>query len=580
MHGYMLPCGCSKPQYGGLVRRHVFINQLKAKGWPVAAIDLGELGPTKGIKEQRELKFQYSMKALDLMGYDAIGMGNSEMLMPLTDALSLYSLQQKVAHPRPLVSSVDDQKRWYHGLGARRFEIFGAGTPGTPRVGVLSLTGPHLADSLVKADRSLKFLDNSKQVFPQAQQAFAKAKVDMAVIMHHEYAKDAATGDIAGILKMETLRREKAELCALSWAAARKKNPAIPPLQLLMVLTEQSEPPSMLRRVPKTPTYILEIGHKGKYVGVVGVFRNNGGYDLQYELVLMEPKLDPAPGQKDAIIDVLEEYTRQVKAQDMLRKYIRSPHSLQVDPYVVKKYGGTRFAGSDVCAGCHFQEAAIHAKTRHAKAFASLENAKRPSLRQFDPECVVCHTTGFKHPEGYNDLPREVKQSLQEQKAPRDAIQKRLAKHNLELAHVGCESCHGPGLAHANHPKDKKLRELMNPFRPSKKEKDLVDTMQTNPNPIVRQEAAQAAKALFDRRMDRIDDFCMKCHDEENNVNRGRPFLQKWTQGTSPSSTIGRATSATSGCRRAMVPRMPPCRARRSNVPIALLAKGPPFHYE
>src|SRR5207244_102972 len=43
MHGYLLPCGCSEPQYGGLERRYNFIQSLKKRGWPVVAADLGDL---------------------------------------------------------------------------------------------------------------------------------------------------------------------------------------------------------------------------------------------------------------------------------------------------------------------------------------------------------------------------------------------------------------------------------------------------------------------------------------------------------------------------------------------------------
>src|SRR5262245_25400517 len=32
-HGYVLPCGCSSPQYGGLERRYNFLQTLKEKGW-------------------------------------------------------------------------------------------------------------------------------------------------------------------------------------------------------------------------------------------------------------------------------------------------------------------------------------------------------------------------------------------------------------------------------------------------------------------------------------------------------------------------------------------------------------------
>ena len=51
-------------------------------------------------------------------------------------------------------------------------------------------------------------------------------------------------------------------------------------------------------------------------------------------------------------------------------------------------------------------------------------------------------------------------------------------------------------------------------------------------DPAARQKAAQTAKTLFTRRMDRLDDFCQKCHDQENDVHWAQvPFLGKWVGG-------------------------------------------------
>src|ERR671932_217760 len=34
-HGYLQPCGCSDPQYGGFTRRYNLVQGLKERGWPV-----------------------------------------------------------------------------------------------------------------------------------------------------------------------------------------------------------------------------------------------------------------------------------------------------------------------------------------------------------------------------------------------------------------------------------------------------------------------------------------------------------------------------------------------------------------
>src|SRR5262245_61436935 len=46
-HGYVLPCGCSRPQYGGLERRYNFLKSLEQRGWPVVAVDLGDVPQTQ-----------------------------------------------------------------------------------------------------------------------------------------------------------------------------------------------------------------------------------------------------------------------------------------------------------------------------------------------------------------------------------------------------------------------------------------------------------------------------------------------------------------------------------------------------
>src|SRR5947199_1556928 len=50
-HGYLLPCGCSRPQVGGLERRHNFLQLLRGKGWPVAAVDLGDIPQHEGPRK-------------------------------------------------------------------------------------------------------------------------------------------------------------------------------------------------------------------------------------------------------------------------------------------------------------------------------------------------------------------------------------------------------------------------------------------------------------------------------------------------------------------------------------------------
>jgi hypothetical protein len=492
------------------------IDELKAKGWDIVGMDIGELAPTTGIPRQRELKIEYTLKALDLMGYKTYGLGAHELNMGLVRFLGIHSLNNP---PRPVASTLGGAKQF----GVHAEVIVHGDQKAGPRIGVLSLTGPDLEDALNKNnDKDLKFLNNQGAVLPGIQKslASAKPKVDLAVMFYHESPANAANP-----IQADVARRTKAELTAKSWEAARKANKNIPPLGIIAIVTDEPEPPFGMTPVRDTPTHILEIGHKGKYVGAIGFYKNGKKLDMKYEVVLIDPSYQPKPGKKNTVLDLLQEYAKRVEKEDLLDKYIRTPHPTQVDAHIQKKYGGAHYVGSDACKKCHKAAFNTWQNTDHAqKAFRTLVNATQPALRQFDPECVVCHTTGFKHNEGWNELPREELDALVKQKANVGAIKLALNARNARLEAVGCESCHGPGSAHVTSKNDRdgdvRVDELINPFRPTKQEVAAADDADNPMNPVnIREKATAKGKLLFTKRMAMIEGFCQKCHDEENDVN-------------------------------------------------------------
>ena len=82
-----------------------------------------------------------------------------------------------------------------------------------------------------------------------------------------------------------------------------------------------------------------------------------------------------------------------------------------------------RIAGSATCLACHAQDATIWHASHHASAWRTLV-AKGSEV---DPSCQQCHTTGYGLPGGFD---------------------RRGAPGADGLVGVGCESCHGPSLAH------------------------------------------------------------------------------------------------------------------------------------
>lgn len=94
--------------------------------------------------------------------------------------------------------------------------------------------------------------------------------------------------------------------------------------------------------------------------------------------------------------------------------------------------GQSAYVGSSACKECHQKEFDQWSHTSHAAAFNTLLTVGR----QFYPECVSCHVTGFGSSSGYQ-------------------IGNSERKH---LAEVGCETCHGPGKGHTYTPLASNIR--------------------------------------------------------------------------------------------------------------------------
>lgn len=143
---------------------------------------------------------------------------------------------------------------------------------------------------------------------------------------------------------------------------------------------------------------VIHVANHGKTIG----WWAWGAADCRFDLI--PDSLPDAP----AVSALIAEYQRSLAATD-----------LPIDHG--ERSGG--YLGDATCTACHINAAAIHAASRHAHAFASLEKKGY----QADPECLRCHVTAFAQPGGYR--------------------RPDLALRDSRL-NVSCESCHGPGQAH------------------------------------------------------------------------------------------------------------------------------------
>jgi hypothetical protein len=442
-HGYLQPCGCTRPQYGGLARRFNFSQTLRDRGWPVVAVDLGDVAQKSA--PQTMLKYVTSMKALQLMHYTGVGIGHNELALDLSDVLAEFALNNDT--PRVLAANLTNRDQVDPADRVKAWTL--ADAKAGPRVGVAGVVAPSMAKGL-PGPTPIR-LDPVDKVLPQAIAQLSAQKAELLVLLFQ------------GPL-------DEAKACAAKF----------PQFQLILCHCREDEPPGDPDRVKDT--LIIRIGHKGRYVGVVGASRPRAAgqpFELRYQMVRLGEEFETPQGQdaKNPVHALLESYTREVRDRKFLAAYSRMPHPVQVE----KEYADAKYVGSERCQKCHDSEYKVWAASAHSHAYDTLVKATRPALRQYDGECVKCHVVGFEYQTGYTD-----------------------EKATAPLLHVGCESCHGPGSRHIANNFDEKLNALMNPWKPKPDEDD----------------------GARKRRLNQIDQFCQKCHDLDNDAHWD--FKKKW----------------------------------------------------
>jgi hypothetical protein len=481
-YGYLQPCGCSRPQLGGLERRANFIAAMKAAGWPVVGVDLGDLLPVAGVvPEQVIMKYTTTINALREMGYIGVGAGRAEFTNGFYRVLAEFA-EKKEQPPFTLAGNVGGL---VGGKVTSRAEAFpGPGKMpmvgltevaqvGSTTIGVTSVIGPTVA-------KAVDALGAKTLVGFTA----PKDSLDAAV---KELAMNAMKPQLNILLYQGTLDEAKGLV---------KSGPYFP---VIVCLSSDSEPPEMPQTANSAEgkqTLIVQIGYKGRYVGVLGAFKkSDGSYDLKYKLVplgemYVTPGDEMSARKTNPVLTLLDGYATQVKTQNLMGKFPQGPHPSQVQA----PKSNLTFIGSDKCATCHAAEWDKWKTTKHAHALDSLEKtARRPSQRNFDGECVVCHTTGFGYKTGYRD---DLTTTM--------------------LKHIGCESCHGPGSGHAAEPKDAKLLALQSPWRQNRTER-LPDaaTMESLAKLTLEQQD-QKLTPVQKRTITAVSQACMACHDSEN----------------------------------------------------------------
>jgi hypothetical protein len=415
--GYIEPCGCAglENQKGGLRRRATFLKQLRKQGWPVLAFDNG--GLIRRFGPQEEIKYSKAAEGLKLMDYKAVGFGPEDL------KLTTGAMLAAVTDTDIFVSA--------------NVGLFGLDSGYTPRVRVVEQGGMKVGVTAVLGDRQRTQVNNKDVAFMPAKEALEEV--------------------------VEELKEERCDLNVLLAHANIDETielaKAFPFFDIAVMAHGADEPPNEPKKIEGAKTRLIEVGPKGMYAIVLG-FYDDKRTPVRYQRVPLDHRFADA-----AEIDEL-----MVGYQDELKQLGWGGLGLHPKPN-----SDGKFVGSKACAECHQTEYDIWKSTPHAHATDTLKHAKPP--RQFDPECVSCHVTGwnaqkfFPYLSGYDSL-----------------------ETTPLLTGNGCENCHGPGAAHtaAERGKDKAAQRRL-------------------------REAMHATATGASKEMQR--DSCQRCHDHDNSIN-------------------------------------------------------------
>jgi len=347
--------------------------------------------------EQDRLKADVAIKCLNKIGYNAVVPGESEIFF---GRKALEGWQAACKAPFVLANAAEGQDK-----PAFRKPYTVYKTPGGVRVGIIGLLSPKLMPALLDRQLEVQLTDPTatlKRLGPRV-----RREADFVIVVAHTKEDEARA--------LAKLGSADVVLCTHS--------------DDKVVMPEKGSNTNEVdvagEKIGRT-IFVKSGVLRGWSVGRLDVEIENGkAASFRNRLFYLDRTYD----EDLEIVKLFVDYNERVKQmslsqdQKMRAQFDEIMRKRGFDP--AKRQRPKVFAGAAACKDCHSAAYEVWSKTRHARAFASLEKTKQ----EFDPECISCHTTGVMQRGGFTN-----------------------AKDTPELANVQCEACHGPGAGHAAKP--------------------------------------------------------------------------------------------------------------------------------
>lgn len=394
--GFLEPCGCSEGQRGGLARRLDLVQKLRAQGWPVELVDLGSLindPNTHGGPQETKIRFTYALKALEAMKYQALGIGPADLKLGVQEMVAQYLNLGDT--PKIVCANVRPDP----GLGLEsKFVPSLSLTTGDVKVGLTTIIDPE----------ALRPFENDPDL------ASMLVRTDPAEVV------PAILADLEKSTDTQILMVQGTPESAHKWAAL------FPGFEFVVATSATVDPRRDAETTNDGKTSIFSVGKKGEYVGILGLYKEDGKLTHRYRRIELNARYDKTTEPLKTMIDV--DFQDELRRAGVLEDYVRRSYVFNDSPT------GATYVSAETCKQCHPKTYDRWSKTKHAKAFDALTNGPRGN-HEFDADCVRCHSTGFEYRGGF----------ISAAKTP-------------SLKGNQCENCHGPGSKHSAEPDNELFR--------------------------------------------------------------------------------------------------------------------------
>jgi hypothetical protein len=358
-----------------LARRATFLNEIWDSGIEPLLIDAGDVMGNRSSKEKNQTEFL--LEQTGTFGYDAIGLGERDLNFGheyLAEVMERYGLPYTSANVR------------FADTGEFVVPEYRIVERNGIRFGICSVMDP-------------------------AQRIVSMSPTD------REYTVDDPVATLRELLPR--LREQSDTIVVLSHLGDRGTETLVRDVQGIDVALVGHTFRSYNREKIVGDTVLLAAVYDGRVIGRsdVHINREDGKVmSVQVKITSLEDKVKDDP----TMLAAVEGFLESVEAARLAQR-AAFPRELGDE--------AETFLGTHNCKTCHTGIYNEWRQTDHSRAFTAL----RARNMQNEPECLSCHTTGYRHYNGYDE------------------------EANTSLTQVQCEACHGYGTEHV---RDGRMNEI------------------------------------------------------------------------------------------------------------------------